>query len=100
MILLRSYRSTITPANNPNTRPGAAVAISIKPTLAADPVSLNIKMEADRDVRELPMVSTNWPSHIKAKSRRRNTAKGDGGGETIDDPAAVTLDPLFDYKRH
>jgi hypothetical protein len=52
--------------------------MSIKPTLAAEPVSRKMSIEAANEVRELPMVSTNWPDHIKVKLRRRKTAKGDG----------------------
>ena len=38
-IFLRSWRSTYTPASSPTTRLGTAVAMSVRPTARADPVS-------------------------------------------------------------
>jgi hypothetical protein len=73
------------------------VAISIRPTLAAEPVSRKMRIEAASEVSELPMVSTNWPDHIKAKSRRLKTANGDGVWTSV--PAwSVVIETR--YERH
>src|SRR5512136_598903 len=77
MIFRRSNRSTKTPANNPINRLGAAVAISIKPTLMAELVRRKTRMEAAREVKAEPMVETSCAVHIMEKLRLRKTANGD-----------------------
>src|SRR5512136_237357 len=57
---------------------GKAVAISISPTLNAEPVRRKIKIDAASEVSALPMVDTSWPVHIKVKLRLRKTANGEG----------------------
>jgi hypothetical protein len=51
--------------------------MSIKPTLRADPVILNTRIEAAREVSELPIVEISWAVHKKEKSRLRKTANGE-----------------------
>jgi hypothetical protein len=62
---------------------GAAVAISISPTLAAEPVSRKTRMDAARAVSELPMVEISWPVHSKEKFRLWKMAKGDAALATL-----------------
>jgi hypothetical protein len=62
---------------SPTSKLGAAVAMSIKPTLKAESVTRNIKIDAAKDVSEYPMVETNCPVHKNVKLRLRKTAKGD-----------------------
>src|SRR5574341_816555 len=71
----------------PTNRVGMAVAISIRPTLSAEPVRRNTRMPAASEVRALPIVETNWPVHISVNDRLRKTAKGENERELA---AAVT----------
>ena len=48
---------------------GAAVAISINPTLKAEPVRRKIRIDAAREVSELPIVETSWANQRKLKLR-------------------------------
>jgi hypothetical protein len=50
-----------------------------------------MRMEAAKEVSELPMVSTSWPVHIREKLRRRKTANGEGVATRVDPPFVVTL---------
>lgn len=56
---------------------GPEVAISIKPTLNADPVSRKTSTDAAKVVRALPMEETNCPVHMNVKLRLRKIAKGE-----------------------
>ncbi len=78
MIRLRSHWSTNTPAIKPTSRLGSAVAISITPTLSAEPVRRKIRIDAASEVSALPIVETSCASHSSANERLRNTANGDG----------------------
>ncbi|MBI4787207.1 MAG: hypothetical protein HY782_09195 [Chloroflexi bacterium] len=91
MMRLRSIRSTNTPAIRPRTRLGAAVAINIKPTLAAEFVSRYTRIEAASDVSELPTVEISCPLHNKVKLRLRKIANGEG---VIVSAAVAILSPL------
>ncbi len=57
---------------------GAAVAMSISPTLSAEPVSRKTRMPAASSVSALPAVETSWAVHSSVKSRLRKTAYGEG----------------------
>ena len=63
MIVLRSYRSTNTPAIRPKTRVGAAETISMMPTFSTESVSRKTMMPAASEVSASPMVETSWPVH-------------------------------------
>ena len=60
MIVLRSYRSTNTPAMRPKIRVGAAETISMMPTFSTESVSRKTMMPAASEVSASPMVETSW----------------------------------------
>ena len=63
MIVLRSYRSTKTPAMRPKTSVGAAETMSMIPTLRIEPVRWKTMMPAASEVSESPMVEISCPVH-------------------------------------
>ena len=71
---MRFHRSTKTPAIRPTSRLGAAVAISISPTKATEPVTRYTRIPAASEVSALPAVETSWAVHSRVKLRLRNTA--------------------------
>src|SRR5574340_578192 len=78
MIFLRSKRSTKTPANNPTSRLGAAVAISMRPTLMAELVRRKTRIDAASEVSAVPMVEISCPVHNQRKLKFLKILKGEG----------------------
>jgi hypothetical protein len=58
---------------------GPDVAINIKPTLNAEPVTRYIRIEAARAVSALPMEEISCPIHTRMNERLRKTANREGG---------------------